>query len=315
MPEVETLFPKSADGQQLGLLRGLSFEDYRKIEAINSGALKWMKVSPKHGAAYLAGEIDSPDTVDRRLGRAIHSMLLEPETYATRFPIAQPCCAILASGKNKGMGCGNAPKAVTADGRWACGQHYESMGATFVDEFVTVDEAWRIDRIAVSLHDHPVMPMFKRAGWSEVSLVWEYKGLTLKGRIDRYCEGSRPVIMDLKSMQVGAGSRGDLQKSIINNGYHRQLALYAHGVKALTGTMPEVVLIFIEKDVPFDVNVIPFTPDDIAAGWHEANAVLNDYAVCKEAGKFPGYIRGPFSIHPGACPEWYMKSFYGAGIV
>lgn len=86
----------------------MPFDEYCTLQGINASALKGDgATSPKHLKAVLDGEIVSEDSNDKRLGRAIHCSILEPDRFETAFPVATPCQATLKSGANAGSDCGS----------------------------------------------------------------------------------------------------------------------------------------------------------------------------------------------------------------
>ena len=286
-----------------GIHQNVAFETYKAWPAINSGAVKWGMVSPKHMRAGLDGLLDSGDTKDRKLGRAIHVMLLEPDRFHEQICVADPCSAVLKSGDRKGEACGNDSKFYDGE-NWFCGTHSKGKDGQEPTDYVSRDEFRRIERIAESIHEHQVMELFRRPGWSEVSLLWEESGLKFKGRLDRYSGGDGAVIIDIKKCQVGAGDREDCEKSICNYGWYRQAAIYMRGIEVLTGTRPDFVWVFIEDNHPFDVNVIPIDEETYEIGKWEVDQVISSYRLAMKNDNFHGYIYDPQLIKRGGLGMW-----------
>lgn len=195
---------------------------------------------------------------------------------------------------------------------WYCGvKGHAPVGSYEPADYVSEEEAARIEKIVEALHDHPAMPLLRRNGWSEVSIVWEWEGLLLKGRLDRYAEGPPPVVLDLKSCQVGKGSMDDCRAQIIKCSWHIQAAIYCKGIQSLTGHMPSMIWLFQEKDEPFDTNIVMATPEEIEMAWEETAERLSAFKRCQDAGEFPGYVKilrdGKIAGEPGAFPVWYHK--------
>lgn len=90
----------TADCREPGIHRDVPFEEYASWKAINSGVLRWGKVSMKHMKAALDGLVKSEDTKDRKLGRAIHQRVLEPDRPLV---VATQCAAM----KKDGTRCSN----------------------------------------------------------------------------------------------------------------------------------------------------------------------------------------------------------------
>ena len=297
-----------ADCGEPRIEHGLPFEKYAALKAINSGTVGHGVKSMLRMRAAVEGRLPNEDSIARRFGRGAHSAILTPNDFESDFVISKPCAAKLKSGPRKDMACGAVTKCVDGDGNWYCGTH--SGAAEQVEypaEFISPDELDRIKKIRESLHNHVVNETLRADGWSEVSIVWRWNDLMLKGRIDRFSAGDHPFILDMKTGQSGKLSEEECTKSILEYGWHRQAAMYCHGIKELTGAMPEFGWLFVEKTEPFDVNMIFASPDVIAIGWNEVTSILSAYQNCCKEQKWPGYIAIKENIHQGGLPLWYIK--------
>lgn len=296
-----------------GIHYDLTFAEYAAIPALNSSVLKWGQPpagSMLHLKAALDGEIESEDTRDRKFGRAFHVRLLEPERYKSEILISEKCMAVKKDGKR----CTSAGR-FYLDGTWACGTHASHL-ATEPEDYIDADEAARIERMADTLHNHDCQRLFKAKGWSEVSVVWDFRGLPMKARIDRMSEETR-VIIDLKKAQVGAVHRQAMEKSIQQYGWHRQAALYLDGVGYETGTQYEFVWIFIEDKPPHDVGVLRASPEVLDAGRFEYKQIIDNWLYANRKGKFDGTnpiprrIENVSDLDSGGLPGWYLAQFDG----
>src|SRR5689334_13632573 len=63
----------------------MTFEDYRKIDAVNASSLKEMRKSPKHYLHRLKNPID--DTPRLGLGRATHTAVFEPDRLLLDYAV------------------------------------------------------------------------------------------------------------------------------------------------------------------------------------------------------------------------------------
>ena len=313
--EMEDVETNTGDVPEVGMFPGVPFETYARWKAINSGIVKWGGVSMKHMLAAFEGRLKSEDTRDRKLGRAIHHRILEPLTFAEQFRIAGPCEATIKSGDNKGKPCGAAASWEGPSGGWFCGiKGHRPDGSTRATDTVSVGEFDRCDSIAAALHGHFAIPLLRRTGWSEMSMVWKWRDWLLKGRADRISTGGgRPMILDVKKCQVGKGRREDCQRAIENYGYHRQAAMYCKGAEALTGIEHEFVWIFVEDNEPFDIQVIPATKDDLEIGWEQVARVLDTFDRQYKANDCFGYLWKPINIKPGGLSQRYINNFRQAG--
>lgn len=307
--DVKTNFAECAEP---GVHRDVDFATYQGWKAVNSGVISCGTISMRHFQAALAGELSNDDTKSRKFGRAVHTRLLEPEQYKQRVLVADPCCAILKSGDRKGETCCKAASRVILGEipMWFCGTHAPAESIE-PDDFVSAEEAERIEALAKNLHEHKAMSLLKTDGWSEVSLVFDVNGVRMKGRIDRFSESAK-FVLDLKKTRVGHGTREECQKAIGNYNYLRQAAIYVKGIELLFGFTPRFVWVFIEEAPPYEVNIIEPEQWELEFAWNQVAAVLANYALSKERNRFDGYVRFDdqgtiVSSHLGALPAYMAR--------
>ncbi len=296
----------------VGLHRDIPFEQYQRIKLPNSSAIGWGRVSMKHMKACVDGTLEDNDTKDRKFGRAVHCILLEPDRLEERFVVSLPCQAKLQSGNRKGERCGGSSKMQAVDGGWYCGVHNKGMEeAPLPDgtEIVTVEEDLRLHQMRDALRSHLVMKVLTRPGWSELSVVWDRLGVRLKGRIDRFADGPVPLIIDVKKTRVGYCGMKEVEQSISGFEWHRQAALYHSAIDSLVGVKPEFLWLFVEDGPPFDLNVVPIDDESLAIGLTEADEVLRRWVHACETNNFPGYIADVANLPRGGLPEWHKRKF------
>lgn len=302
-----------------GLHPDIPFDAYAALPFINSGVinkafLKRGGLSMKHMHAAAEGRLAGKDTEDRKLGRAIHCRLLEPEKYTTEFLVATPCCAKKAKDKQD---CGNPGKKLW-DGKWYCGvKGHAPAEATEPTDYIDESKANDIEALVSALQSHQVFTegkLLRRAAWHEQTAVAEICGVMCKSRLDRVDTEFRTIV-DLKKMQVGAGERETLEYSIKDYGWHRQAALYVMVVEALTGKTPEFVWLFVEDSEPFDIQVMVADEDDIEIGKFQVRQALTQYAAARKRNVFKGYIHDTKFIRRGALPDKYRQQFRDIGVI
>lgn len=289
-----------------GLHRDLAFEDYAAIPAINSGIVnKWGDVSPMHMHEALLGNIESDDSKDKKFGRAYHCRMLEPERFSTDFLVGTVC----TSQFKDGSAC-KAPGKFFDGKAWYCGRH-KTDDCTEPTDYISIEEAARIEAMATRLHGHPALSLFKRKGWSELSVVYERDGLLFKCRADRVPE-DMDIVIDIKKVQLGAGGIEDCQAAIATNGYFVQAAINVDGIKAFhpLGREPVFVWVFIEDKHPHGVNVIVASEQDIQDGRDVIADVVETYKRCQQLGTFPDYMPDGTRPHVGGVPEWKRKQLH-----
>lgn len=292
-----------ADCPEPGLHRDVPFEKYASWKALNSGCIR--QPTMRHVKAAFDGEIANDDTKSRKFGRAVHTRFLEPEHYKERVLIAESCSAELKSGDRKGQRCGKTGSCVDEAMRWYCGTH-KPADASVPTEYVSADEAERIESMASNLHGHKAMDLLRADGWSECSVVFDWNGLKVKGRLDRFSESAR-FALDVKKMRVGKGSMDDCRHAIDEYGYLTQFSVYWKAVEVLCGFRPRCLWLFIEEDAPFDVQLVEAEEWELEHAWQSVAGVLDGFQSCVESGYFPGYVRFGndgtiLSNHLGALP-------------
>lgn len=277
-----------ADCAMPGVHRDVDFLTYQSWQAVNSGVVTWGTISMRHFQAALNGDISSDDTKSRKFGRAVHTRLLEPGRFRERVLIAQPCVAELKTGGRKGDACGRAGSRFLSD-RWYCGTHAPAEALTPLD-YLSAEEADRVETMAKSLHEHKAMSLLKADGWSEVSLIFDVCGVRMKGRIDRFSESSR-FILDLKKCRVGYGTMEHCRKAIADYGYMRQMSIYRKGAEILCGFKPSCVWLFVEEGPPYEPQIVEAEEWELDHAWSAVSGIINGYVLAKERGIFDGYIR------------------------
>lgn len=287
------------------LYRNMPFDEYVAIPAINASALKGVgRLSPAHLRSYLNGEIERSDTDDMRFGRAMHCAAIEPDELAARFPVTSRCCGMIKNGER----CKCAGSYLRG-GLWYCGTH-KGDGFTCPLDYLNPDESKRITTLIERLKQSPVNEYLARPGFSEVVIVWEWSGFTLKTRIDRLAvEPSRITIIDLKKCRVGRATDDLIRKECDERRYDIQAAINSWGVRMIYGDeiVPEFYLLFIEDDYPFGSNVLMAEQYEIEFAFADIRNQLSRYRACEKTGRFYSYINVIEEPHRGILPTWKAK--------
>lgn len=280
-----------------GVYRGLSFEAYLAIEAVNKSSLDFMGQTPAH---FFANVLDPAREVRKatpamELGVAIHSAILEPDKFVELY-----CCEPIG-----------APKRPTARQWEAKKPSPETLEAIeFWDNFETVNQGREVlsvsdwvtcQMVKDAVSKHPAGRMLLEVGDPEVVLVWRdpVEGVLCKGRVDWLTPGA---IVDFKSTQ-DAGPEA-FSKQVANRGWDVQAAWYADAYKTLTGE--EVTFVFgaVEKTKPFACGFYYAGPDMLEVGRRTYRERLRKFAECKRNQYWPGY---PEELTELKLPSWRMK--------
>lgn len=165
-------------------------------------------------------------------------------------------------------------------------------------------------RMRAEFNAYPLAQAGVIEGEVERSLVWkdEETGVWLKARPDVLPRAG--FIVDYKTT-ISAHPR-DLAKTVVDHGYHVQLALVREGLLALGVVEPKDVadltfaLVFQEKASPYAVNHIELDPDLIFRGAQIVRRAVTTFADCLDKGEWPTY-EAPTS--PVGAPEWLEKRY------
>jgi PDDEXK-like domain of unknown function (DUF3799) len=292
-----------------GIIYGKSYEEYDSWDALRVSTLKHADKSAKHLKAAIDGRLSGEDTADKRLGRAIHVRLLEPNQWEWRFKVAGPCQAVLKSGANKGERCGLKGTRYNGDD-WFCGKH-AGDGCTTPIDYVTQAEFADLNELDRAVKAHQAVKLLRKHGGSEVSVSFDLDGVRMKGRIDKYIHESADwpaSILDIKKVQVGACTEYKCQQAVQSYAYHAQLAAYWSALKELEGIDAACYLVFVEDSAPFDVMVMQASPADLECGLNDLHHWLHMYKTGIATGKWPGRAQ---DIVTGICPDRMLKTYAG----
>ena len=264
-----------------GIYPGISFEDYCSWDAINNSVLKELREkTPAHALQYMS---EPPDTAALRVGHALHTLVLEPESFAGRYAVRPVCDRRTKAGK-----------AVYE-------QFTESLnGKTELTEPEFAD----IQAMAGKLRKKRFTCNWISKGQAEVCIVWRdpKTDLLCKARLDYY-QKSLGAIIDLKTTRNTAGQR-DVERAIANFGYHQQAAWYSDGLAAITGSQPDYVFFFLEKKPPYECRAWQADHETIIAGRKMYRRAMDTYAQCVQTGEWHGW---PDTVDMITLPNWALQ--------
>lgn len=302
-----------SDHTEPGLYPDINFADYQALPFINHTKLRWGEKSSRHMDWALRGLLDRKSTESMLMGRLIHCAVLEGMDQAEfRFPLAEPCGVPRKSGANKGVPCGNASTR-QLNGEWFCGVHAPE-GATTLEDYATEADFETVKQLNHELRLHPVVKLLRQFGGCELTFIADIDGVRCKGRIDKYIQarpsiGLPATVIDLKTIQPGEGAIEKCRSAAASYGYHVQAAMYQAALQSILGVDEvSVVLVFIEKNAPFDCTVIQATELDMNIGRSDLMRWLGIYKEGMRTGNWPGVCA---DIEHGLLPERYTRSYTG----
>lgn len=287
-----------------GIYQGVSFGDYKQWDAMNMSTLLEGDVSMEHLKAALDGKLTKTSDA-LSFGRAFHARILEPEFYKSQWVTATTCCGTTNPGKKNEGTCSYGGNRIDADGKWFCKTH--GKGLEPPDEWVTEDEARRIEEIASKLKGHAAVTLLRAKGGFETSIVWEYRGVKFKGRLDKFIRGTNrgDIILDPKKVRLRHGGFDKFGYSIKEYGYHIRAASYVIGAKTITSVAPSFIWVAIEDTYPYSIGLYELGEEEFAVGKYHLDRLIDGYKIGMESGNWPGYSD---TVHHARLPGWYMKT-------
>lgn len=254
----------------------MNFSTYRAIPALNWSLLKHAATSPRHFRYWKTHT--RPDTPQMALGRAVHTAVLEPDSF--------PLGYVVWDGARRGKDWIEFRDVNTAAGR----------------EILNADEYAKCLAIRDAVRSHPVAARILEGAATEVTLQWtdEKTGLACKARADILNGGT---LGDLKTARTI--DEREFAANAYRLGYFGQAAFYASGAEAVFGERPDgCCFIAVESDPPHDVAVYEIDDDSLYCAENEVRQLLNLVADCERTGKWPGryeqrqILRAPAWAYP-----------------
>jgi hypothetical protein len=238
----------------------MDFAAYLDLPGESATGLKSMLVSPlayKH-----ARENGRPDTDALRVGRAVHSAVLEPGTFVERY-VCWP-----------GRRAGKAWEGFRAE-------HEDDHGRTVLSERQTVNATMISHRVRT----HPIVVGLLSEGYAETTLRWIHArtGTACKARLDWY---SPHALVELKTCRDP--SPRPFAAAFARLHYHMQCAFYRAAMGAAGLGYPPVKIIAAQNVPPFDVAVYHVPEDVLALGEREYETALDMLVKCRETDQWPG---------------------------
>lgn len=253
--------PASAIAGNLArIVPSMPFAEYNTHPALSRSTLDKIRRSPahlKHAMTY-----GSPDNDAMRIGRNLHTLLLEPALFWSGI-------AIWEGGRRAGKAWEAFQLSAKAAGK-------EVVKAEELEPFTAIANAFEAKGHRKYLQ-----------GRIEHSIFWrdERTRLECKARPDIICGNGN--LYDIKTTTDARAN--EFLKSAYDFGYHRQAAWYLDAF-ALTGSSPgEFFILALEKSPPYESQMFMLSHDFIALGRAENLANLDLFAECKRANRWPGY--------------------------
>ena len=249
---------------------GLSNKEYRAMEGVSRSELNTiLQKSPMH----FLYEHTHPkeDTPALAFGRAVHKMILEPETFFDEFI-----------------------EGITVDRRTKEGkQKWEDFVASVGDKEVVSPADMEILKDMKAVIDNDPLAKAFLTGKHEQSFFWtdSATGEKCKVRPDCISEiNGKTYLVDYKTTDSCAN--GSFERSVRKYNYKFQAGMYREGY--FQNTFQDVGFAFVaqEKSAPYAVRVFICTDEFIDEGYNLFREAIGIYHDCKVNNHYYGY-EGP----------------------
>lgn len=287
-----------------GVYQGLSFEEYKAIPALNASGLKELSRSPRHyWAKYLDPNRElSHETPAQRMGKIIHTAILEPEHWENRY-IVEPQ---------------DAPRRPSSVQRNAKKPSPETLEAiAFWDEFaakaqgrevISAEDMATCARVSKAVWDHPAAEILLKGGQTEVTVIWE-REVDLDGElVPILCKARIDFLKDMIT-DVKSAEEADLSgfgRSAANYDYPIQAAWYVDGYSMATGDELPFIFGAFEKAPPNGVAFYEADDRILELGRRLIEPLVVAYARAQRSGSWECYPAEIRPLSPGI-PAWYFK--------
>lgn len=257
-----------AGGRLIGIVEGMSYEEYAAVDALSGSALMHMRRSP---LTYIWNKDNpQPSTDAQKLGTMIHTAILEPPLL----------------GKIAVWG-------LTDEQKVRNGRVWEAFKEANKDLIIlTRGEQSKVADAVDGAYANPIASQYlMEKGACEVSMFWvdKFTGRYMKGRVDKLIRTKNSAtIIDLKKARSCSPRRFGAQSEHLS--YHVKAAIYVSGYQALTGIRPSFKWIALEDAKPNECAVYRATPDVLTLGGEIVNSLMARLKECERLDVWPGEV-------------------------
>jgi hypothetical protein len=253
----------------------LSSEAYHKGLGISRSGLMEFKRSPYHyWYKYLNPEyIPEPSTPAQTFGNALHSYVLEPESFAERYFV------IPKFNKRTKLGT----------------ERWQLMKLEIGHREILSEAQWQtLQAMADSLRKNKLVLQLLESAQIEKSLYWTDPdtGILCKCRPDILRSN---LVCDLKTAQDG--SPRSFQYALFDYGYHIQAAMIREALQQLKQSLlNDFLFLVIEKSAPYAISIYQLDQVALDKGHQEFKTLLTRYQHCLETNDWPAYAIQEISL-------------------
>jgi hypothetical protein len=273
----------------LGIIHDESMADYHASPAFGTHDLADLNPYPllfwkKHVAKTINDENDSAALA---FGRYFHCLALEGEEAAAAHFVQAPVC----------------DRRTTAGKATFAAFQAEAAGR----QIITEEDSRLAWRMVESIREKPSLCALldPAKGKPEVTFRVQMKHYQLQCRSDWFIadDPAGPMDVNLKTCE----RLQDFETHFYKYGYYRGAAFYRAVIAKALGiepTVPQMVFLAVEKNEPFQSQLIVPDAQSLDIGWREVERDLLKLRACFEADKWPGAPDEPRAV---SLPAWMTK--------
>ncbi len=258
--------------------------NYYEAPGVSQTALKQFMRSPAHYQHYVSPQNKAKESQAFRIGRALHTSILEPADYYRRYAVCpEKVDRRFADGKKK----------------WA---EFESasQGKTILSSKATKDAKGDLSHDQVmgmrqSILSNDACAVLLKKGKSEQPFFWvdDATGIACKGLVDHLypvgIEGAKVVLCDIKTTR--SAHPDEFARDAKKYGIALQLAFYARGLRANGLDPVGFVIMAVEKTPPYISQAYEITFEAVEAADRLISEHLYKLVECQDQNVWPGYFQ------------------------
>lgn len=253
----------------MSITQSISRDDYFAQPLMNSSTLKPFLKSAKHGFYMMENKKEPSSSMS--LGTAVHSLVLEGEK-AFQELLDDYYCVIRRDAENAPINPKTDTFYGTSSGKFKAWVAEYANGREVITE-EAINETIKMARAAAA--HGPTNNILFQCPERETMFTWvdEDTGIECKALTDFY---GPKLGGDLKTC-ARMDTKDQIEKQIINFGYHFQFAFYLDGMRANGLDIQEFIAIFVSSSNEYDVGCFIMSDEAIKLGRKEYKKALVTY--------------------------------------
>jgi hypothetical protein len=241
-------------------IKSIPFKEYLAVDALSSHLAKELL---KSGAHYAYSKtVEWSESESKQLGRAVHSLVLEPSTAKTSYAVLPPLNLTKTADKAKK-------------------KEFEELnqGKEIIRDYLW-EQALEVSKAVLE------SPLVHSKEWmTEQSIFWTEGDIKCKARLD-ITAIEHNYMADLKTTRWLAL---DFYKDLRDYKYDMQMAWYARAYEVAYGRRPKVFFIVVESEAPHGVVVYQVSEETLNRGNELCKRAIQSYRLSLKAGKWLSY--------------------------